>query len=175
MSHGEECVLLHTYHVTRDEGIQPRCPLCFDDIYSQGERQDCDNCYGTTFHGGIKQAWRAWGLFTDADDPETIGKRGVWNPSERNLHTEHEPDLIQRDFVVRVSAWGPGHRVDEIEGIYVLKNTNNESLRTGNRFGQTQFDTVGQRADIQRVAEAMGIYKYPVIGRVFERFDGRPR
>ena len=77
MSHGEECVLLCAYHVTTDFDTQPRCPACYDDMYEQPDQQDCATCYGTTFLGGIKSAYRAWGIFTDAVDQEDQTKYGM--------------------------------------------------------------------------------------------------
>ena len=174
MSHGEECVVLHTYHVNTDEDIQPRCPECYDDLYQAGQKNDCGTCYGTTFLGGIKDAYRVWGIFTDAKDEEDYGKRGVWHPVARNLHTEYYPDLWQHDFVVRVTHWSADHRPQNIEGIYVFDSVQNESLRTGNRPGNISLDNIGQRADLQRLAEQMPIHRYPILGVVFDRAETVP-
>jgi len=174
-SHGEECILLHMYHVNEVQDVVPRCPACYDDVYKQGERYDCDRCYGTTFDGGVARAFRAWGLFTDANDVETFGKRGLWHPIASSVQTEPRPDLWQRDYVVRVARWSVDHRPLEVDGIYVLKQVVNESLRTGGMHGQTDYDTIGQRADLSMVAENMPIHLYPVKGVRFDRFDGRPR
>ena len=177
MSHGEECILLHMFHPNevQDDLRYPRCPVCFDDLYSQGAKYDCPNCYGTTFDGGVKDVFRAWAIFTDANDEETFGKRGVWHPVASSIQTEHIPDLWQRDYVVRVGSWTMDHRVESVDSIYVFKGVTNESLRTGNRLGQTLFDTVGQRADLQQISADMPIGKYPFVGQRFDRFDGRPR
>ena len=175
MSHGEECILLHMYHVNEVQDIQPRCSWCFDDVYKQGERYDCDRCYGTTFEGGVAQAYRAWALFTDAVDVETFGKRGIWHPIASSVQTEHLPDLWQRDYIIRVNRWTQDHRVAEVDGIYVLKQVTNESLRTGAMRGQTAYDTIAQRAELSMIADTMPIYLYPTQGVKFDRFDGRPR
>lgn len=106
-SHGEECVLLHMYHVNEVQDVVPRCPACYDDVYKQGERYDCPRCYGTTFDGGVARVHRAWALFTDAQDVETFGKRGLWHPIASSVQTEPFPDLWQRDYVVRVARWSP--------------------------------------------------------------------
>ena len=175
MSHGEECVLLHMYHANEVQDTVPRCPACYDDVYKQGDRYDCNRCFGTTFDGGVAQAFRAWALFTDATDAETFGKRGLWHPIASSIQTEHLPDLWQRDYVVRVASWTPDHRVADVDGIYVFKQVVNESLRTGAMRGQTVYDTISQRADLQLIAENMPISLYPVKGVQFDRFDGRPR
>lgn len=175
MSHGEECILLHMYHVNEVQDTVPRCPACYDEDYKGGERYDCPRCFGTTFDGGVKDVWRAWAMFTDANDAETFDKRGLWHPIASSVHTEHLPDLWQRDYVIRVGQWLPGHVVGSIDAIYVFKEVTNESLRTGNRMGQTLFDTVGQRADLQMISNKMPIFQYPVVGKAFARFDGKPR
>lgn len=175
-SHGEECVLLHMYHANEVQDTVPRCPACYDDIYKQGDRYDCPRCYGTTFDGGVASAYRAWAIFTDANDQETFGKRGIWHPIASTVQTEHLPDLWQRDYIIRVARWTADHRVAEVDGIYVLKQVVNESLRTGGGMkAQTVYDTISQRADLSMIAENMPIHLYPTVGIRFDRFDGRPR
>jgi hypothetical protein len=175
MSHGEECILVHMYHANEVQDKHPRCPACYDDVYKQGDKYDCNRCYGTTFDGGVAQASRAWALFTDAQDVETFGKRGLWHPIASSVQTESLPDLWQRDYIIRVASWTQDHRVDEVDGIYVLKQVVNESLRTGAMRGQTVYDTISQRADLSMIAENMPIYLFPVKGFQFDRFDGKPR
>ena len=175
MSHGEECVLLHMHHANEAQDEIPRCPACYDDIYKQGDRYDCSRCYGTTFDGGVAQVFRAWAIFTDANDEETFGKRGFWHPIANSIQTEHLPDLWRRDYVIRVARWTQDHRVEEVDGIYVFKGVVNESLRTGAMRGQTDYDTISQRAELQLIAENMPIYLFPAVGIRFDRFDGRPR
>ncbi len=177
MSPGEECILVHMMHPNelQDDPAYPRCPVCYDDVYTGSAKFDCERCYGTTFDGGVKDIYRAWALFTDSDDDETFGKRGFWHPIARSVQTEHIPDLWKRDFVIRVGEWTQDHRVVSIDSIYVFKTVTNESVRTGNVKGQTGYDTVAQRADLQQVAENWPIRKYPFIGKRFDRFDGRPR
>lgn len=173
-SHGEEAVLLHMFHVSDPENTARRC-RCFNAAYEQSEDFDCGYCYGTTYEGGVMTAYRAWTMFTDAQDVETISKRGVWHPVARQLHTEHLPDLWKRDYVARVTSWTRDHRVNGIEGIYVFDDVNNDTLRTGAQLGQTGRDTVGQRAALTRISESMPIYRYPLVGQQFARFDGKPR
>jgi hypothetical protein len=176
MSHGEECVLVHMWHVNEATPLRhPRCAVCFHDIYKSGDKYACPACYGTTWEGGVKDVYRAWAIFTDSDDAETFGKRGLWHPTASKVHTEHMPDLWQRDFVIRVARWSIDHRVLEVDGIYVFDNVQNESLRTGNNHGQTSFDNVSQIADLSRISDAMPIGKFPVVGVKFDRYDGKVR
>jgi hypothetical protein len=174
MSHGEECVLLSCYHVNLDHATRPRCPECYDDLYEAGQKQDCGTCYGTTFLGGVKNARRAWAIFTDAADEEALSKHGLWHPVARKMQTEYLPDIWQHDFVARVTSWTTDHRPRGIEGIYVMASVNNESLRTGNRPGQIAFDAIAQNAQLERLAEQMPIYRYPLVGVRFDRHDTAP-
>jgi hypothetical protein len=175
MSHGEEVVVLTAYHVNLDYATRPRCPVCFDDMYQAGAENDCDQCYGTTFQGGVKQAARVWAIFTDAQDKEDHSKHGVWHPIARELHIEPFPDIMEHDWIARVTSWSADHRPQGVEGLYVCDVVDNESLRTGNRAGQITLDAVGQRAGLERLSEQHSIYKYPIVGQVFERLDGKVR
>lgn len=163
------------HHANESQDVVPRCPACYDDIYKQGDKYDCPRCYGTTFDGGVAQAFRAWAIFTDANDQETFGKRGLWHPIASSVQTEPFPDLWQRDYIIRVARWTVDHRVAEIDGIYVLKQVVNESLRTGAMHAQTSYDTISQRADLSMIADNMPIYLFPAKGIRFDRFDGKPR
>lgn len=163
------------HHVNESAKTHPRCPVCWNDVYKSGGKFDCTQCYGTTFDGGINTAYRAWAIFTDAQDVETQGKRGLWHPVASSIHTEHEPDLWQRDYVVRVTKWSPDHRVMGVDSIYVLKEVTNDTVRTGNARGQTSLDLVSQRCDLQMIAEGMPIHKYPFVGTKFDRWDGNVR
>jgi hypothetical protein len=171
--HGERCVLLAMYHNFADKEDNPACPYCTDDVYT-GSGKLCDVCYGTSIQGGVKQAALAWGMFTDSAQNEKIGNHGLWAPDEREFHTESQPLLTEHDYVVRVRRWNNNYTPAEIEGFYGIKEVTQNSLRTGDRFGQTSSDIVGQRAQISRVADTVDIYKYPVIGVSFASATATP-
>ena len=174
-SHGEECILLSMYHVARDQDIVPRCPDCYDEVYSSDSRADCTRCWGTSFDGGVLVAARAWGLFTDADNDENFRRDGVWANSNRQLQTEPNPQIWQHDYVVRVQSWTKDYRPLSIEGIYTADVVDVVSLRTGNVPGNTARDNVGQRTALDRVPDDQVIYRYPIIGQRFDRLDGKAR
>lgn len=174
-SHGEQCILLAMYHVVADAGLYPRCNLCFDDVYQQGETYDCPGCYGTTIQGGVKTAARVWGLFTDMQGIEDQDKQGVWTPDRRVLQTEARPELMEHDYVIRVFDWDREGRPTDIEGIYTIDKVDLTSLRTGGVYGQTKRDAVGQRANLSRLQDSHPIYRYPALGKVFNRPDGLVR
>lgn len=167
MYHGEEAILLAMYHVNADEGTVPRCPQCYDDIYSGSDYATCTTCYGTTFQGGVKFATRVWSIFSDKAASEKYGPNGVWAPDDREIQCEPFPELIEHDFVVRVRTWGANHTPTEIEGYYGISQVTRDSLRTGNRFGQWPWDVVGQRAKISELQSNSVIYQYPVLNQSF--------
>lgn len=161
-SHGEEIILLRMYHVTTDQGTQPRCH-CFDDIYQQSADFACPDCYGTTFAGGVKQALRVWALISTITDVEDTKKRGMWAPdNDRTVHFEASLDVSENDYLIRVKRWGPDHRPLELGPRMVLGDVTEESLRTGNQYGQTSEDLVGQRARAHGVSTDHPIHQYPV-------------
>ncbi len=52
---GEEFIALRMYHVNTDKNTQPRCGVCFNEVYKAPEDPNCAYCYGTTFQGGVKE------------------------------------------------------------------------------------------------------------------------
>jgi hypothetical protein len=167
MSHGEECILLQMYHIGTDEGKAPRCPQCYDDFYKQSAQANCNDCYGTTFAGGVKAAVRVWGMFTDHVAAEQIGPKGVWTPDQRDVQCEPFPLLTEHDYLVRVRLWDATHRPTELEGYYGIQQVTRQSLRTGNRFGQWQWDVVGQKATITELQKNSPICAYKVLNERF--------
>jgi len=163
---GEECIVLQLFHAG-DADATP-CPECGDDIYESAEKK-CTSCYGTMFNGGVRLATRSWALFTDHQVSEQLGPRGIYRPDARSFQTEGFPWLNEHDVVVRVRKWNPDHTPLELEGYYELGKVDRRSLRTGNRFGQYSWDTVGQKAPLSELSEkAENITNYPVLGKLFE-------
>lgn len=173
-SHGEESILVHTFHAVADQGTQPRCH-CFDDIYQQTDNYDCPDCFNTTFRGGIKEFGRVWGMFTDIDHAEQVTSRGVWTPARRTMQTEHAPVMMQRDYVVRVSQWGDDYRPAQIEGVYVVDRVTVRSLRTGGKHGQVRNDIVAQEFATTLLQDTHPIYQWARADRVVPRLDGGRR
>lgn len=165
-AHGEQCILLPIWHVGRDND-QPRCPRCTDDIYTGG-KASCSVCYGTGFVGGPKEAKRVWALFSDTRRPEQYSARGVWEADSREIQTEAFPELREHDYVARIKTWDATRTIpEEVYAIYAIGEVNQDSLRTGGRFGQFRDDVVGQRAPITKLASNIKIYDYPLVGHVF--------
>lgn len=166
MSHGEECIALAMYHVNADEAIQPRCPVCFDDIYKSPD-QLCSRCYGTTFDLGVKTAARVWGMFSDHVYEETFRQHGVYATDQREMQIEAFPVLMQHDYIVRVRRWDDNHTPLEIEGYYEVTQVTRDSMRTGNRFGQYTWDIIGQKVNVTELQKNSVITQFPVLNVVF--------
>jgi len=164
MAHGEEVIALKMYHPFPDEGVQPRCPNCYDDVYKAGEKFDCTVCYGTTFQGGVKELSRMWAMFTNNTDDEQINKRGVWQSTNRQVQMEANPGLWENDYLIRVRRWSQDHKPLDFADAYVLGGVTEETLRTGNQFVQDNNDRVGQRTKADGLTPDHVIYK--VIGRL---------
>lgn len=174
MSHGEECVLVSVRHVNMDTNAD-RCPACWDDVYKQPRIPDCSRCHGTTFAQPILKAARVWAIFTDTSQNETVRNRGVWTADDRGFQTEPFPLIMEHDFVARVRRWSPTKEALSLEGVYMAQEVFQDSLRTGNLYGQTEEDIVGQRANITRLHNLTGIYTFPIVGQKFNRVDGLQR
>ncbi len=164
---GEQCIVLQLRHEQTD-GDAERCPSCDDDIYKEAEG-DCLVCYGTRFAQPIKQALKVWAMFADqVDADEQLTKRGQYQTDNREMQIEAFPELTQHDIVVRVRRWTPEGRVAEIEGYYIVDKVTANSVRTGNRFGQHQWDIVGQKANVTELPSSVAIAKFPVVGKTFD-------
>lgn len=171
MWHGEEAILLQMY---RPEDGVARCPRCSYDVYQDGENL-CPVCLGTNFYndktqtGGVKDVRRAWCLFTDHVVSESYGQRGVIAPDVRQVQCEPFPLLSQHDFIARVRRWDPATHTPLCEPeFYSVQAVTRESLRTGNRYGQTWEDVVGQTAQcVWLPPRSNGIQLYPIKGVSF--------
>jgi len=171
MYHGEEAILLSLYRET--DNVQ-RCPRCHNDAYNDSE-EDCPVCYATTWYsdadqkGGVKEAVRAWCIFTDHSISEQYGQYGTFTPDQRTVQTEAFPMLIEHDFIVRVKRWSSAHEVLEVGGFYQVDAVTRNSLRTGSQYGQTWQDVIGQSAQCSWIPpHTMGLPQlYPVLGETF--------
>lgn len=164
-AHGEACILLSMYHRFTDSDM-PLCPYCTDDVYT-GSGEICTICWGTTIQGGVKQASKVWGLFTDNVEGEQYRKHGIWQADQREFQTEASPQLMQHDYVIRIRKWNANGTPAEIEGFYAIKEVTKDSMRTGTRYGQSDNDIIGQKAQVSEVSNITNIAKYPVIGVPF--------
>ena len=178
-AHGEEVILFQLYHASVDRQA-PRCPVCYDDIYSSSGQAHCPECYGTGFEGGYKSKHRSWAMLGVADVDEQIKRHGEYTPTNGSVNFEGLPILTENDIFARVKSWSQDHRPLEVEGIYRIDVVKADSLRTGNVFGQLPSNSVGQRSNYIRLDNESPFYQMLTDG-TFDpqvpvlRFDGEDR
>lgn len=178
-AHGEEIILFQLYHASVDRKA-PRCPVCYDDIYSSSGDSQCPACYGTGFEGGYKSKHRSWALLGVADVNEDIKRRGEFSPATGSVNFEGLPLLSENDIFARVKSWSQDHRPLEVEGIYRMDVVKADSLRTGNVFGQLPSNSVGQRSNYSRLDDESPFYMMLTDGTLSDqlpvlRYDGLDR
>ncbi len=166
MMAGEMSIAMVTYHPTNDRDAL-RCQACWNSIYKQSETSSCTRCYGTTYDGGFKEIRRIWALYTGDDNDEPQTKQGIWDSEQREVQLEAFPILTQRDYLVRVSRWSADYRPLAIDSIMQVGPVKVNGIKTGARFSEQRFDAVGQRAQVSKLPETAGVYKYPLIGVQF--------
>lgn len=178
-AHGEEIILFQLYHASVDRKA-PRCPVCYDDIYSSSGDSQCPACYGTGFENGYKTKYRSWAMLSTDDSDENIRKRGEYSPTVGQVNFEGLPQLMENDIFVRVRSWSQDHRPLEIEGFYRIDSVKVDSLRTGNVFGKLPSNSVGQRSNYSRLDEQSPFYRM-IYDRTLDpqlpvpRYDGEDR
>lgn len=178
-AHGEEIILFQLYHASVDRKA-PRCPVCYDDIYSASGDANCPACYGTGFEGGYKSKHRSWAMLGVADVNEDIKKRGEFSPATGSVNFEGLPLLSENDIFARVKSWSQDHRPLEVEGIYRMDVVKADSLRTGNVFSQLPSNSVGQRSNYSRLDDESPFYQMLTDGTLSDqlpvpRYDGMQR
>lgn len=160
MSHGEMAIAFAAFHPSRDKDAERyRCPH-YDDIYKD-KRGDgnCTECYNTSYTR-FKEVARVWAIFTDSNNKETSAKTGTFIPTNKSVHTEFTPELVSGDYIVRVSYWN-GKQPMVVEEVYEIDDVQPESLRTGARFGQAYYDTIGQRLQVHKERSDHALMSYP--------------
>lgn len=178
-AHGEEVVLFPLYHASVDRQA-PRCPVCYDDIYSSSGDSQCPACYGTGFDGGYKEKFRSWAMLGTDDVEESIKRHGEYSPTTGSVNFEGLPELMENDVFARVKSWSKDHRPLDVEGIYRIDRVQVDSLRTGNVFAQLPSNSVGQRSTYSRLDDTSPFYKMLTDGTLdpqisVPRYDGMPR
>jgi hypothetical protein len=128
-------------------GYVSRCQRCFlgDDlaartaaVYQQATQNKCPECYGTTFMGGVRAKIVRPAIFTDSDDEEKRGAKGVTHPQNVSIESTNDFRFRAGDYVFRVD----GSR-------WQLTTPTRVTLRTG-------FDHPTQKGDSIGYARAMG-------------------
>ncbi len=159
---GEQCIVLSMYHVSLDEGKQPRCKECWDPVYKQITDPQCGNCLGTTFEGGVKAANRAWAIFQDATDNEDLDRTGQYTHDDKAVQIEAYPTVREHDFIVRVREWSVDNSPLQLDARYNTDIVRETTLRVGARYGQQELDKVAQTTTVHKLPDTHVVYKYVI-------------
>lgn len=170
---GEECIYLLMYHVSIDDGIQPRCSRCYDADYNQATDYECTICYGTGFNGGIKKFGRAWSIFKDNESFDELQRKyGEWESDDRSVQMEPGVEVHEHDYLVRVQQWSQNGSPLTFGPRYRIDNNAEITLRTGNRFGQMVVDKVANTMKAHMLHQFHPIHQFNIpLGTPVPRFD----
>lgn len=177
---GEECIGLVMYHAGIDDvgpTPRPRC-VCFNEVYTDTQQFDCPYCYGTTFAGGVKEAWRIWSIWDDDENPIERSKfGGFYDPHAFTVQTEPWPAFYEGDYLLRVSQWDTNKQAPvAFDGFYKTTNAAQITIRTGNRYGNSNSDQIAQKLKVVSQPDSAPINKYDVVENInFSRADVRVR
>jgi hypothetical protein len=94
-----------------ENGLVSRCQRCGfggDEIesrkakvYMQPTKNKCPECFGTTFSGGVRAKLVRPSIFTDSDDEEKRGERGVTHPQNVSIESTSDFRFRSGDYVFR--------------------------------------------------------------------------
>ena len=104
---GELAIYYQMYNPQNSEGV-PRCTHCLNGAYQQsdwGASMICPWCFGTTFEGGIRQAWFTPLLFSK---PDVRDDRHPYGDLAEQTSDLYLPDFISAwkgDFAVRINGF----------------------------------------------------------------------
>lgn len=111
---GEYAMFLLMWHINDFKaGRVGRCPKCYgtedddtrqqriSEVYDQPTIADCPECFGTTFRGGIRARIIRPAIFSDSDEDEQRGARGVTNPQAYDVESTTDFRVRTFDYVFR--------------------------------------------------------------------------
>jgi len=99
-----------------DKGLVTRCSTCWGadasmkrrtaEVYKQAEKNDCPDCFGTTFEGGWKAKIIRPSLWDFGEDLDADGRRGQTITSAAAVQSTHDFQMHTGDYILR----GDGNR-----------------------------------------------------------------
>ena len=94
-----------------EHGLVTKCPRCsatdssvdarIAAVYQQPQTARCPFCFGTTFHGGVRAKIIRPAIFTDVDEDERKGGRGVTHSEQLTVESTEDFRSRTGDFVFR--------------------------------------------------------------------------
>jgi hypothetical protein len=122
-------------------GLVQRCQRCFEGnnlaartskVYEQPTQNKCTECFGTTFLGGTRAKIVRSAIFTDSDDDEKRGNKGVTHPQRLSIESTNDFRFRAGDYVFRID----GSR-------WQLTGPQRVTLRTGFEHPTQTADSIG--------------------------------
>jgi hypothetical protein len=112
---GENAMFALMWHIQDFQaGLVARCARCYSapgttaaqvaSVYQQPTQNRCSDCYGTTFEGGYKALIIRPAIFSDTDESETFGARGVVHPDDVDIESTVDFRVRQGDYAFRSSG-----------------------------------------------------------------------
>lgn len=124
---GEFAMFILLWQLTDFEaGLVGRCPDCYlsagrtAQVYGQGVREKCPECFGTTFEGGYRAKIVRPSLWDANEELETQRERGEVTLQDSSIQTTSDFRLMNGDFIFR----GDGTR-------WRMQSLSTNHLRTG--------------------------------------------
>lgn len=121
-----------------EKGLVARCQVCYLDygdiaeVFKQPSKRRCDNCFGTTFEGGIKAR---------------LVRPAIWQPNTEEHAEQRRGEIIRNsammqstsDFKMRVGDW-----VLRADGTrWKMRNPSTNLLRDGFETATPEISNVG--------------------------------
>lgn len=115
---GENAMFALMWHIQDYQaGLVARCARCYAtggadtsvatrvaSVYNQPTQNRCPDCYGTTFEGGYKALIVRPAIFSDTDESETFGARGVVHPDDVDIESTTDFRVRSGDYAFRANG-----------------------------------------------------------------------
>jgi hypothetical protein len=111
------CLILMWHEIDFQKGLVQRCHTCYNTtdtitnritaVYNQPTRNECPDCFGTTFEGGYRARIVRPAILTDVDETERQDRKGSMHPSSLNVETVWDFRSRAGDYLLRAdgSRW----------------------------------------------------------------------
>jgi hypothetical protein len=100
-----------------EKGLVVRCTRCYGsngtvqhrtaDVYNQPTQNECPDCLGTTFEGGIRAKIVRPSMWADLDEKEELASKGVVHPERVSVESTWDFRMRKGDYIFRAdgSRW----------------------------------------------------------------------
>ena len=152
---GELCLVLSMYNAQNSEGIE-RCPTCSNPSYLQSDYEGfdsdseiCPDCFGTTYKGGIRKAYIAPLLLSEARLQNQVDTNGDIASYVIDFQFPFWLEIFEFDFVLRLNGW---NIQEEGNGLYTVTPKIIEAYQLQIPKIYTVKDGFGYMGESQKIA-----------------------